>query len=162
MAIAKMQKFSLLTFYDQKEAVLEQLQDFQGVELLSSEKYYDSEETTGVLTPVREEQSEEEMENQFGQVNWSLNFLEEYVPKKGMLAQLRQPIKKYTLQELAETAHTYPWQELCQTLRKQDKRLRLIDQEKRDVLAQEAELSIWKYFKRIKKIRWLVRIDSYF
>ncbi len=53
MAIAKMQKFSLLTFYDQKEAVLEQL-DFQGVELLSSEKYYDSEETTGVLTPVRE------------------------------------------------------------------------------------------------------------
>ena len=43
MAIAKMQKFSLLTFYDQKEAVLEQLQDFQGVELLSSEKYYDSE-----------------------------------------------------------------------------------------------------------------------
>jgi len=93
MAIAKMQKFSLLTFYDQKEAVLEQLQDFQGVELLSSEKYYDSEETTGVLTPVREEQSEEEMENQFGQVNWSLNFLEEYVPKKGMLAQLRQPIK---------------------------------------------------------------------
>ena len=147
MAIAKMQKFSLLTFYDQKEAVLEQLQDFQGVELLSSEKYYDSEETTGVLTPVREEQSEEEMENQFGQVNWSLNFLEEYVPKKGMLAQLRQPIKKYTLQELAETAHTYPWQELCQTLRKQDKRLRLIDQEKRDVLAQEAELSIWKYFK---------------
>ena len=147
MAIAKMQKFSLLTFYDQKEAVLEQLQDFQGVELLSSEKYYDSEETTGVLAPVREEQSEEEMENQFGQVNWSLNFLEEYVPKKGMLAQLRQPIKKYTLQELAETAHTYPWQELCQTLRKQDKRLRLIDQEKRDVLAQEAELSIWKYFK---------------
>ncbi len=55
--------------------------------------------------------------------------------------------QKYTLQELAETAHTYPWQELCQTLRKQDKRLRLIDQEKRDVLAQEAELSIWKYFK---------------
>ena len=82
MAIAKMQKFSLLTFYDQKEAVLEQLQDFQGVELLSSEKYYDSEETTGVLTPVREEQSEEEMENQFGQVNWSLNFLEEYVQKR--------------------------------------------------------------------------------
>ena len=75
MAIAKMQKFSVLTFYDQKEAVLEQLQDFQGVELLSSEKYYDSEETTGVLTPVREEQSEEEMENQFCQVNWSLNFL---------------------------------------------------------------------------------------
>ncbi len=38
MAIAKMQKFSLLTFYDQKEAVLEQLQEVQGVEMLSSEK----------------------------------------------------------------------------------------------------------------------------
>ena len=43
MAIAKMQKFSLLTFYEQKDAVLQQLQDFQVVELLSSEMYYESE-----------------------------------------------------------------------------------------------------------------------
>jgi len=146
MAIAKMQKFSLLTFYERKEAVLSQLQDFQGVELLASEKYYATEETTGVLAPVREEQAEE-LENQFGQVNWSLNFIEEYVPKQSMLAKLRQPIKQYTIQELAHVAHTYPWQDLCQTLRKHDKRLRLIDQEKRDILAQEAELSIWQYFK---------------
>ena len=50
--------------------------------------------------------------------------------KKGMLEKLRQPIKRYTLHELAQSAHTYPWQEVCQTLRKQDKRLRLIEQEK--------------------------------
>lgn len=147
MAIAKMQKFSLLTFYEQKDAVLQQLQDFQGVELLSSEMYYESEETTGVLTPVRDEQKQtEEVENQFDQVNWGLQLLEEYVPKKGMLEKLRQPIKRYTLHELAQSAHTYPWQEVCQTLRKQDKRLRLIEQEKRELLAQEAELNRWKYF----------------
>lgn len=147
MSIAKMQKFSLLTFYEQKDAVLQQLQDFQGVELLSSEMYYESEETTGVLTPVRDEQKQtEEVENQFDQVNWGLQLLEEYVPKKGMLEKLRQPIKRYTLHELAQAAHTYPWQEVCQTLRKQDKRLRLIEQEKRELLAQEAELNRWKYF----------------
>ena len=83
MAIAKCKKFSLLTFYEQKDAVLQQLQDFQGVELLSSEMYYESEETTGVLTPVRDEQKQtEEVENQFDQVNWGLQLLEEYVPKK--------------------------------------------------------------------------------
>ena len=57
MQNAKIQPVNLLRT---KDAVLQQLQDFQGVELLSSEMYYESEETTGVLTPVRDEQKQTE------------------------------------------------------------------------------------------------------
>lgn len=147
MAIAKMQKFSLLTFYDRKEEVLRQLQDFQKTELLASDTYYASQDTTGLFTKINETQLVDELEDQYGQVEWALKFLEEYIPKKGLFEKLRQPIKQYTMRDLAETSQNYPWQKTCQTLRKYDKRLRLIEQNRRDLLTQETELTIWQYFK---------------
>ncbi len=101
MVIAKMRKVQSVDLYDQKEAVLEQLQDFQGVELLSSENIMILKKRrcfdTGSRTVWRRN----------GEPVWSsqleLKFLEEYVPKRnaGTTAATNQ---KYTLQELAETA----------------------------------------------------------
>ncbi len=39
MAIEKMQKFNLITFYNNQDAVMEQLQDFQQVELFSASQF---------------------------------------------------------------------------------------------------------------------------
>lgn len=148
MAIAKMQKFSLLTFYENKEKVLHQLQDFQLTELTASNEYYHSEEANQLFSKVSDDQQIEQLETDFGQVTWALKFLEEYVPQKKILEKLRQPIKQYTLFELTEKANAYPWHKTCQALRKLDKRLRVIEQTKRELLAQETELTIWKSFKK--------------
>lgn len=123
---------------------MEQLQDFQNVELFPAEHFYD--QTDPVFSQMSEHPDENEIENQINQVNWTRNYLENYLPKIGMIGKLRQPAKRYTIRELAEHAHNYDWQSTCDQIRAIDKRLRVIEQVRRESSTQEDELNIWRYF----------------
>ncbi|GAA3014900.1 V-type ATP synthase subunit I [Tetragenococcus solitarius] len=144
MAIEKMQKFNLITFHSDQDAVMEQLQDFQQIELFSAAKY--NREANIFFNQMQEHPEADKIENQIGNVSWARGFLDTYVEKPGMIQALRQPLRHYTLKELSEHAHTYKWQNVYANLRKQDKRLRTIEQERQELSTQEDELNKWQYF----------------
>lgn len=146
MAIAKMQKFSLLTFIDQKDRLLQQLQDFQHVELTNAADFYDSSEFSNLFSEIKEQQLQETLEEQLGKTAWALHFLADFVEKPGFLQKLRTPVKQYTLQELKQHTDTYPWEATYQKLKQLDKKLRLAEQERKELSLQEDELNIWRYF----------------
>ena len=144
MAIAKMQKFNIITFNEYQDSLMEQLQDFQNVELFPAEYFY--EDTSPVFSKMSDHPQEGEIEEQITEVRWTRKFLENYIPKLGMIEGLRQPIQRYTVRQLAEHAHTYDWKSTCESIRAIDKRLRTIEQERRELSTQEDELNIWRYF----------------
>lgn len=144
MAIEQMQRFNLITFYNDQDAVMEQLQDFQQIELFSAGKF--NKEASSFFSQMEEHPETDKVENQIGNVSWARSFLDQYVEKPGMIQALRQPLRHYTLRELSEHAHTFDWQKVYSDLRKQDKRLRTIEQERQELSAQEDELNKWQYF----------------
>lgn len=144
MAIEKMQKFNLITFYSDQDAVMERLQDFQQIELFPAEKYH---KEMGFLFDQMQEHAEaDKIENQVGNVSWARDFLSQYIEKPGMIQALRKPLRHYTLRQLSEHAHAFDWQEVYSDLRKQDKRLRAIEQKRQELSLQEDELNKWQYF----------------
>ncbi|MDN6639213.1 MAG: V-type ATP synthase subunit I [Tetragenococcus sp.] len=144
MAIEKMQKFNLITFSSDQDAVMEQLQDFQQIELFPANNYH--KEASSFFNQMQEHPEADKIENQIGNVSWALSFLDQYVEKPSMIQSLRQPLRHYTLRQLSEYAHTFNWQDVYSDLRKQDKRLRTIEQERQDLSTQENELNQWQYF----------------
>lgn len=144
MAIEKMQKFNLITFYNNQDAVMEQLQDFQQIELFSASKF--NKQANAFFRQMQEHPEADKIEDQIGNVTWAREFLTPYVEKPSMIQALRKPLRHYTLRQLSEHAHTFDWKNIYSDLRKQDKRLRAIEQEKQDLSLQEDELNKWQYF----------------
>ncbi|KFN92814.1 V-type ATP synthase subunit I [Tetragenococcus muriaticus] len=144
MAIEKMQKFHLITFYGKRDTVMEQLQDFQQIELFSAENYH--KKTDSFFSQMQEHPEADKIENQVGNVSWALSFLEQYIEKPGMVQALRKPLRHYTLRQLSEHANTFDWQNVYSDLRQQDKRLRTIEQKRQELSLKEDELNKWQYF----------------
>lgn len=144
MAIVRMQKFNLITFSEYQENLLEKLQDFQEVELFDSGEFY--QESVPLFSRLGKHPRTDEIESSISQVAWSRNFLNQYLPKLSLIEGLRQPLKRYTLRQLSEHAHTFDWRSVYEKLRQTDKRLRFIDQERRELSSQEDELNIWSHF----------------
>lgn len=130
-----MQKFNLITFDHYQESLLEKFQDFQGVELFSADAFYT--EAASPFTKLELPETKE-LEKQISQVNWARNFLAQYLPKVGMIAALRAPVAQYTLTQLAEHIQTYDWQTVYKKLRQHDRRLRLIEQDRRTASTEES------------------------
>ncbi len=137
MAIVKMQKFNLITFDEFQEDLLEKFQDFQEIELLLAEPFYEGSSTP--FSRVEVDEDSKEIEKQISQINWARRFLDQYLPKMSMLAALRQPPKSYTLRELSEHTQNYDWKKIHSELRQMDKRLRLIEQDRRDTSTEKSE-----------------------
>ena len=144
MAIVKMQKFNLLIFDQAREAVLEKLQDFQNVELFAADTYYDHRPTE--FSRIKGDSQAEELELTLSKIIWARNFLSQYLPKPTFLENLRKPIQRYTLAQLAAHTESYPWEEIYQELRQKDKRLRTLEQERQELSTQEDDLNKWRYF----------------
>ena len=158
MVILKMQKFNIITFSTYYETVMENLQDFQNIELFPAEHFFT--ETSTLFNRMKNHPRESEIEAHINELDWSRNFLNQYIPKKGMIANLRQPIERYTIKQLAQHMNDYDWEETCKKLKYFDKRLRVIDQERRELALQEADLNEWRYFdeepKKLEKLHQTV------
>lgn len=139
-----MQKFHVLTFLEEQGHVLQTLQNFEQAELLPAEN--------GILVSenyfVKEQANVEieQLENQLTQVLWGREFLTNYLPKESFIQKLRQKPKSYTLSELDTQFRTAAWEDLLLELRKKDKRLRMLEQEKQELSQAEDELNRWQYF----------------
>jgi V/A-type H+-transporting ATPase subunit I len=144
MAIVKMQKFNLITFRGYQETIMEKLQDFQEVELFPAEKF--SADSPDSFKKMQEHPKLEELENQIAQLAWARSFLDRYLSSSGMIKRLKEPLQRYTLNQLSEHADTYDWMAVYQELRAADKRLRILEQERRELSEQENALNIWRYF----------------
>lgn len=141
MAIVKMQKFNLITFTNYQRDLLEKLQDFQEVELFSAENFYDNESIPfSKLEPQTEAiEFEKQIEKQIGQIKWARSFLNQYLPKPSAIGALRKPVEHYTLTQLSEHTKTYQWKAIHDKLRTMDRRLRLIEQERREASSEVSE-----------------------
>ncbi len=139
-----MQKFHVLTFLKEQELVLQALQNFECAELLPAEN--------GILVSenhfVKENANSEieQLENKLTQVLSGREFLTNFLPKAGLLQKLRQKPKTYSLSELNTQFDALQWEELLLALRKKDKRLRTLEQEKQELSQAEDELNRWQYF----------------
>lgn len=139
-----MQKFHVLTFLEEQGLVLQTLQNFEQAELLPAEN--------GILVSenhfVKENANVEieQLENKLTQVLWGREFLMNYLPKESFIQKLRQKPKSYTLSELDTQLKTSGWEDQLLELRKKEKRLRMLEQEKQELSQAEDELNRWQYF----------------
>lgn len=150
MAIMEMQKFRLMILHEHQATLMRQLQDFQQVELIPTTN--EEKELTSFFQQMAADPAEEQLERKVDQLAWARQFLEAHLSSMKRIEILRQPIRHYTLQELKQITDQFDWETLYMQLRQADKRLRMIEQERRELSAQEQELTFWRHFEEHPKI----------
>jgi Archaeal/vacuolar-type H+-ATPase subunit I len=146
MAIAKMQKFNVLTFIADKDNVLKAIQSLQKTELFSTRFYYDEVDTNTLFTGVSPSDDLDKVDGNLSKINWTLKFLESYVSPPSIIEKLRTPQKKYTFAEIDEIFQQCEWLEIYQGLQADNNHLKKLEQQRQLFLQEEDNLNIWQYF----------------
>lgn len=89
MAIVKMNKFTLFAFEKDKEALLKNLQKFQGVHFVNLESKLENEEMKFLEKTAADKQILE-IENELSKIKFAFDFLSPYIEKKGVLQSLKE------------------------------------------------------------------------
>lgn len=146
MAIAKMQKFNILTFLADKDNVLKAIQSLQNTELFSTRFYYDEVDTNALFSGVGLSEATDEIDSSINKINWAIEFIENYLIAPNIIEKLRTPQKTYTLTEIDAICEKYDWETLYQTLQTYNTDLKALDQQRQLLLQEEDNLNIWQYF----------------
>lgn len=132
MAIVKMNKFTLLAFESQKDALLEKLQGFSEVEFinLQNEDYLEDNKELKELFKDNVDSGFAECEDELSKARFALDFLRTYVPQKSGLKALREGKRTLTLSELKESVDNSNWQDLYEKLKQREVDLANLENEK--------------------------------
>lgn len=144
MAIAKMNKLTLISLQDKKETILQALQGIQSVELIDMSKEY--EQVHAVSARKRDKISDQikEVENKYIDHQDQLQFLQSHLPQLSMLAKLRQPREGLTLHELEQQTQILDQDMLLSTVKEKRRQLKDIDQDLQRLKEEEDFLIKWK------------------
>ena len=105
-----MSRFQLFVLDEDRKPLLNRLQHFADVHFMDVRRNSaESEET--LPTPDTTEEWQTVTES-ISKVQWMLQTLKPHAATKGMIADMKEGLPRYTLDEINEIARTYPWQEL--------------------------------------------------
>ncbi|PXW91831.1 V/A-type H+-transporting ATPase subunit I [Streptohalobacillus salinus] len=144
MAIAKMNKLTLISFHEHKDTLLQSiqaLQSFEVVDLPSSDigDYQVSpHEIDGLETIIKK------FETRIDQVQASIDFLQSYLPKRPLFKKLREKRKAFTLEELEQEIFTFSPKTLVDDILDKERKLDQIRELEKDLHEKETYFTLWK------------------
>lgn len=132
MAIVKMNKFTLLAFESNKEALLEKLQAFASAEFidLQDENLLEKNDILKDLTKDAVDSDIAKWEEQLSKVKFVLQFLDNYVPKQSLIKSLRQEKLSLTMKELETKVLNSNWEEIYDQVKEREEKLAKLENEK--------------------------------
>ncbi|SHJ70015.1 V/A-type H+-transporting ATPase subunit I [Hathewaya proteolytica DSM 3090] len=142
MAIIKMSKFSLLSFKNDKSALLDVLQKFEKVQFINLQEKEDDD--LEFFAKDSDKINSAEIEEAISKLNFSLNFINKYSPKGGGLKSLKEGLKTISFSEFEKIGSTTPWQEYYQSLKAKETELSSIKNEITKLKSDIEILSPWK------------------
>ena len=143
MAIAKMKKITLLAEQSDKDLLLKTVQELQRLELFDLSTL---EESTLLDYYSKEVPATERMgyEERLKDIQYSLSYLNQYIPKAGMLAKLKAGREEYTLTELEGMVSVDRLKDICQDVSEKEKEIIVLDQERKKMNEEELFLRKWE------------------
>ncbi|MGL4850836.1 MAG: V-type ATP synthase subunit I [Clostridium sp.] len=148
MAIVKMNKFTLLTFESEKDALLEKLQDFSEVEFidLQNEDYLEKNEELKQLSKDTVDEEFSNCEEELSKVKFALDFLGGYVPQKSGFKKMKEGKKALSRDELKSKVLDSNWNELYEKAKEKENLLLELDNEKTKLETEIGLLKPWESF----------------
>lgn len=150
MAIVKMNKFTLFAFKKDKEALLDNLQKFEGVQFIDLQEKAAEESNEEQLLSLLQRDSEElkvsDIEDKISQVKSALDFLNQYIPKEKGLKVAMEGKRSLTYDELANSAKKVDFISICEQIKLIEQRLSFL---KTQIVGIENEINLlkpWKSF----------------
>ncbi|WP_034550513.1 V-type ATP synthase subunit I [Carnobacterium funditum] len=143
MAIAKMKKVTLLAEQTDKDLLLKAVQELQRLELFDLSTL---EESTLLDYYSKEKPAvgRTEYEERLKDIQYSLTYLNQHIPKAGMFAKLKSGREEYTLAELEETISVTRLKDICQDVSEKEKELIILDQKQKTLNEEELFLRKWE------------------
>ncbi|MDE1548004.1 V-type ATP synthase subunit I [Jeotgalibaca caeni] len=144
MAIAKMKKMMLISHQSNKDTIMQTIQGVQSIELIDLSSEYEQAPSIDSTEKARIEKEIKGLENEYDDLQSQLHFLQEYLPKKSMLAKMREPRAALTMLELEEKTANVNREETLQVVREARSELKVINQDLRRLQEEEDFLSKWQ------------------
>lgn len=145
MAIVKMNKFTLFAFEREKEALLKNLQKFQGAEFVNLESKLENEEMS-FLEKTAADKEILQVENELSKIKFAFDFLSPYITKKGGLKSLKEGKKTITFEELDEAVKKIDWNGIYEDLKNKEERQNSLNNEKTKLESEIENLTPWINF----------------
>ncbi|QGU95700.1 V-type ATP synthase subunit I [Clostridium bovifaecis] len=145
MAIVKMNKFTLFAFEREKEALLKNLQRFEGVQFVDLQTQSENEEIS-FLESAAEDKGIMDIENELSKIRFSLDYLKPYMEKQGGLKALKEGKKAITFEELDEAVKKINWEGIYEDLRGKEEKQNYLTNEKSKIESEIESLKPWTNF----------------
>lgn len=141
MAIENMSRFQLFIFDEERKPLLKKLQHFEDVHFVDVRR--NLEEGTEVLTPPDVSEELQQVNESISKVQWMIQTLHPYEPKKGMIGGMKEGLPSYTLDQINSVADTYDWRELYSVLQMNHSRGEEMKQRIANLEAEISDLQPW-------------------
>jgi len=142
MAIAKMKKLTLLAEQANKDKVLKSIQEMQNVEVIPLPDVLEEELIDGF--EIESTQEGVSTSNKYYQdLNYSIDFLNNYVSQPGFIEGLRQKREVFSLKELEQHVENTDVEGLINRVSENEDSLNQIDEQKKQLEEEELYLRKW-------------------
>lgn len=140
MAISVMKKVQIIAEQDNKERLLESLQEMQGTEIVAFEEELIEEDS---IDFARDDGKAKNLHYELAKVKEALSCLNRYVPQASMLKKMTQKRERLTLQELEARVDQIDAKDLCQSVLHYEERIDYIDKRLDELAEEEAFVRKW-------------------
>jgi len=142
MAIAKMKKLTLLAEQANKDQVLKSIQEMQNVEVIPLPDVLEEELIDGF--EIESTQEGVSTSNKYYQdLNYSIDFLNNYVSQPGLIEGLRRKREVFSLKELEQHVENTDVEKLVNKVSENEDSLDQINEEKKQLEEEESYLRKW-------------------
>lgn len=143
MAIAKMKKLTLLAEHSNKEALLKSVQEMQSLEIISLADKMEDELLKDFETNISDK-SDAEMDTRLQDIEYSLNYLKEFVDQPGLIERLKSKREVYTLSDLESHVEKADIDDSLDKVSKVEHKISQLDEKLKDLKQEESFLRKWR------------------
>lgn len=143
MAIAKMKKLTILSEHQNKEQTLRSVQEMQSLEVISlkgklEEELYEEFDLSESIA------SESDRQATLQDIEYSLNFLKNYVEQPGLFEKLKSKREIFSLEALESHVESADVESLLKKVSDKEKQLNKMDEQLKELSQEESFLRKWR------------------
>lgn len=143
MAISKMKKLTLLAEQENKDQLLQSIQQLQSVEVIPLPKVVEESIVDDFeVTSSRDEQSDNDQF--FQDAEYALDYLSQFVPKPGLIASLKAKREVLTLKDLQDQVDLDEIQAIIDRVSEKEDQLNKVEEDLKALREEEAFFRRWK------------------
>ena len=159
-----MNKFTLLSFESNQDKILEGLQGFEGVQFidLQDPEVIKENEILETLNKDKAGKDLSEFEDSLSKVKFSLDLLQGYVPKEGLVKSVLTDKKVVSYKDLKESVKQGEWENIYHSLKEKDDKITELNNEKNKSETDIEAFKPWQNFDAPLSMLKELKNTSYF